>query len=454
MALNRIRALWLDRAERAVWLAFLFALAWQTRVILWQADMAFIEWRAITLHATDILLTMLWAGAVVRAAYGWRPHGRLRAWDTALIILALAATASVSQAVLVPVAWAGVVRLLQGILLYAYVRWYASERFEPDVSVAAFVVGAFAQACLGIGQFVVQHDLGIRLAGETLLNPMMRGVAVFYDLAGEKTLRAYGTLPHPNVLAAMLVTAMFGYVYLYLRHASATVRRSWIPWVIIGAPLVWALAATFSRTVVAATVIAVIVMLAATGSDRVSARWPNISEIRKRIRALVVGAFVAMAVFTGLFWPQVLARAGISSGEEAVVLRVFYNDIALNSGTGLFGVNWKGHGIGQFVSWLREANPHLPAWQYQPAHDLYLLVYTEIGIVGAAALAVFIVLLVRAVVSAKRTEPLVRWGLVTLMCLLVFIALFDHFTWTLQQGRMLWWLVFGAAAAVATRRTS
>jgi hypothetical protein len=442
---------WFDRVERALWWAFLAALGLQTRLILWQADATFVEWRSWTLYASGLLWLALIVFALVRLERGWRLKIRMRSWDWALLVLVGAAAISIAGASNRMVGFIALDRLMFGILTYAYVRWYAIKRFDTELSLAAFVLGALAQAVLGLAQFIAQHDIGLRMLGETLLRPDMRGVAVFYDLAGDKILRAYGTLPHPNVLAILLSCAVAIMGYLYLRHGGATIRRTWLVWAAVGAPILWGLYATFSRTVIAAAAMAIAILFVALGTDKVSGGWANIKDLRKRGRQLFIAAVIVSIIFAVAAWPQVLARAGISAGEEAVKLRAYYNVQALHSGTGFLGVNWFGTGIGNFTSWLMEANPNLPTWQYQPAHNLYLLVYTETGLAGVVALVLFVVLLLRAFARAPGIQPMLRWGLFALAGMFLFVALFDHFFWTLQQGRLLWWVFWGIIAYMATQ---
>jgi O-antigen ligase len=216
--------------------------------------------------------------------------------------------------------------------------------------------------------------------------------------------------------------------------------------------LLWGFLATFSRTVIAAATVALAVPFGALLHEGTSKHWLNAPRLRLRARDLFMAVLAAALLFAGAFWPQVLARAGISSQEEAVQLRTFYNTAALSSGDGLLGVNWAGAGIGNFVTWLMHSNPHLPSWQYQPAHNLYLLVYTETGIFGLLTLGAFILLLVRALVRNRMREPLIRWGLLAAAAIVLFTAFFDHFYWTLQQGRILWWLFWGIVAWHATRK--
>jgi len=440
----------LYRIEHALWLVFLATLAFQSRFILWQADVRFTEWRAGFLYVSDIVLAVLFVVAVFRLVHGWRPHGRPASWEWALGVLAIIAVLSVGQAAEPTVAWFAFARLVQGMLLYAYVRWYVREQFGLDASVVAFTLGIAGQTVLGVAQFLLQHDVGLRTIGETVLDPRMRGVAVFYDLAGDKTLRAYGTLPHPNVLAVLIAFAGAAWAYLALRHSGASHRHAPHLWLGLMVLFTWGLMATFSRTVIAATLIALAVPFVALFSERIAHGWDRIARLRMRARDLFLAIMAAMVTFVLFFWSQVFARLGISMTEEAVVLRTFYNGRALASGEGLWGINWTGAGVGNFVSWLMEANPHLPAWQYQPAHNLYLLVYTELGVLGFAALGAFLVLLCRQLWRRRTQEPLVGIGLLSLVGFVLFIALFDHFFWTLHQGRILWWLFWGVIAAYAT----
>ena len=443
---------WFGRVEQVLWWAFLASLAFQARIIIWKADELFIEWRSASLYATDILFVLLLLFAIVRVIRTRSTFRiRLSTWDYALGALVLAAVVSMFSAEQITVAGYGLIRLVQGVVLYGYVRWYAKEVFDHDASLLAFVLGAVAQAVLGLAQYFLQQHVGLHSIGETILHPAMSGVAVFFNLAGEKTLRAYGTFPHPNVLAMHMVLALTAVAYLYLRHSAATVRReSWL-WLATTGVLLWGFLATFSRTVIAASVGALAIPFVWLMHERRSISWRNAPVLRRRARNLFFFVLAASVLFGALFWSDVLARVGISPHEEAVQLRSYYNAVALSSGDGLFGVNWFGAGIGNFVTWLMQANPHLPGWQYQPAHNMYLLVYTEMGLMGSAALAVFVILLLKGVVRKRTDEPLVRLGLLAVAGMVIFVALFDHYFWTIQQGRLMWWILWGVLAGYTHR---
>ena len=397
-----MRPMTLTRLERWVWYLFLATCAWQTRLILWQADLHFVEWRSIPLYASDVLMFGMFGLAVVQT---WRKKLNLDHLDWTLIgflVVSLISVGISDQRIVSLYAWA---RLLQCALLFWYVR-YRAKTFSFDIGAVAFVLGTLFQGWLGMWQYFLQHDVGLRWLGETLLTTHLPGIAVFYDLAGTKILRAYGTLPHPNVLAVYLVAALWVLGYLYMKH------RHWI-YGVAGTIMLWALYLTFSRTMIAVGLLATAIYA--------------LIVVRQHLKPILIWWVVVTAIFGAVFWRQIAARSMISPQDEAVTLRVYYAKEALR-------VNWTGVGIGNFVTWMKRADPGHPDWFYQPAHNLYLLVYSETGLVG---ILTFVALLVLVIRSAIRTR---RWGWLTVLAAFLIMALFDHFFWTLQQGRIIIWI--------------
>lgn len=88
------------------------------------------------------------------------------------------------------------------------------------------------------------------------------------------------------------------------------------------------------------------------------------------------------------------------------------------------------------------------AWEWEPVHNIYLLIATELGILGLAA---FLTLLLSIIFNfGIRNFPCVALSLgvavAALMSLsLMAFGLVDHFLWTLQPGRLMLWLVVGLA---------
>jgi len=145
-----------------------------------------------------------------------------------------------------------------------------------------------------------------------------------------------------------------------------------------------------------------------------------------------------------ILFPYIKARFfAITMEEQAVDLRFFYNRIALSmiKENPILGV-----GIGNFVNFsqnyqtfLRAAakvageniNGQIPDWIFQPEHNVYLLIASEIGILG---LIMFLVFLVRILWDRIGSR-----FLFLVFCFLA-IALIDHYFWTLQSGGIMFWL--------------
>jgi hypothetical protein len=209
---------------------------------------------------------------------------------------------------------------------------------------------------------------------------------------------------------------------------------------------------TFSRTIIAAWFGATTFVVAALYVRRISGAWRNIIIVRRRVREMLAVVAVVSVSFVALFWPQVEARVLLSTSDESVRLRVQYNNDALSTGAEHLGrVNWFGVGIGNFTTWLGRTNPMMPRALVQPTHNVFLLVYSEIGFMGLLVWFAFLVFVVRSAWHAYVTQPIIRIGVLAMLAALFLVALLDHFFWTLQQGRILWWAMLALAAGPGGR---
>ena len=434
--MNRILA----QLERLLWYALLATLGWQTRLILWQADRVFVEWRSASLWLTDVGVLALIALALAR---GWRP--RIQGRDRWLVVFFALAALSLTQALAPAVGLIALARLAECILLYLCVRQWVVPHHNADHAALAFVAGSVGEAVLAVWQSVIQHDMGLRWLGETLLEPTMRGVAVFIADHGDRILRAYGTLPHPNVLAVQLALALWVLWWLYLRHATRRVHD--FIWAVAGALMLWGLYVTYSRTVIALWLAATVAFAVVLFRHPAVRSWPNVGVVRERTRrALAVIALVTV-VFGVTQWQRVGARAIIHASDEAVQYRLDFARDSLGSGGGRFlHINWLGVGLGNFTTWLAHTQPWLPDYQVQPAHNIFLMAYAETGVLG---LGVWLWWLWSTAVAAwhrHERQPILRLAVAVVIGTLILVGMFDHLFWTLQQGRLLWWISLAVLA--------
>jgi O-antigen ligase len=348
------------------------------------------------------------------------------------------------------VSWYQTIKLLECIILATYCT-SAIRRFGLPWLLTAFVVGGVVQAGIAVGQLIHQADIGLRILGESVLRPSMTGIASFYTFAGEKLIRAYGTTPHPNVLAMYLALSLSAWWGLYIvRIKTMRLFHRWI-FIVAYAVMFWGFFATFSRTVIVLWVCMMMVLVVVSVVSQKIRRHVWTEVMKRWIYGAMLFSVALAALFAWVYWDAVFARMAITGNEEAVTLRLYYNEQALNTGSGM---HWTGIGIGNFASWLMVHAPFAPRYLYQPAHNLYLLVYAEMGILGMGACAGVLGVVFFMLFRQWQKEKMRVWYISAVLGLVLMVALFDHFFWTLQQGRLMLWVVVGVIVGQSTRHDS
>ncbi|OHA54037.1 MAG: hypothetical protein A2991_01175 [Candidatus Terrybacteria bacterium RIFCSPLOWO2_01_FULL_58_14] len=341
-------------------------------------------------------------------------------------------------------------KVIEGIALFAYVHARGPALLTSSVPLVGFLAGLTVQAIAAFVQFARQRDLGFSFLDESPIAGNLPGVAKF-SVHGADVVRAYGFTPHPNILAALLVAGLMAVAFLYLvrgvrlRFGYRIERqREEIVRGLLVFVFATGLVVTFSRSGWAA---------AAAGLFFVLAVVTRHARLREQFgwEALRF-AILLVAILSLLWWifsPFLAARASIFPQEEAIALRSFYNREAVAM---LVRDPFSGVGPGRFVEALAERNPNLPTWSFQPAHNVFLLVGAEYGIAAAAALLLVSIFLAgrvwRRIFSSQDPKTrLANACLFSFLISLAVLALGDHFLWTTQQGRFLFALALGFAAA-------
>lgn len=424
------------KLERFICYGFLFLAPLQVRKILavWNhpGALVFNEWNAAFLYGTDVLLGLLLLGWLMRA------HGRIvfssKQWsatDWALLCFLSTAAASLLVAANLELGLYRLIKLLEFVGLF----YYFSRSIERVVnfSQASVVIMAsgFFQAVWAIGQAIKQSSLGLIGLGESVLRTNFYGVAVVPFESG-RFLRAYGAMPHPNILAAWLLLAMAAFYFWYL---YAKQDRPWWSVLAVYTPLLWGFLFTWSRAIT-------ILWLVGVGGCFLRG-WLNRKRdgfsrvVLKRAVVLATISIVAISIFAIIYWPIVEARWYITGNESAVAERAAYQAIA---GEMTRANPWLGVGLGQFVWQIFESPVLYPPYFYQPVHNIYLLISSEVGLLGLAAFGLFIVYLVRPYLLAVKRPS---WGpplFLMVAVLILAMGLSDHFLWTIQQGQIILWL--------------
>lgn len=430
---------------------FVFLLPWQTRLIWQEAKLneGVWEYGRFSLYGTDILFGIILIMWIIWKVRSMKPEAQseksLIAYRLSLIVLLAIAFFSIFWAQDKGLASYASIKLLEGVLLF----WIVSTiKFSFTKLSIAFVSSAIIQASLGICQFLTQSTFTNKWLGLALQEPGRGGVSVIENISG-RWLRAHGSLPHPNVLAGWLVIGLF--ILLGLAYRFAIQKKSFwkalhpnfwlnifIYWSCV--VMVTGLFFTFSREAWLALILGL-------------AFFWIVVLVRKQsaiFYKLLATGLATIIVLSVIFWPllstRLLAQDRLeikSTQQRTIYLEQSFQLVKKHP---LLGV-----GISNYTLAVRnEIDPDLKSWDYQPVHNIYLLVLTELGIVGFIVFLWLIWIIVKKFIIYNlefRSVPIFNIqysiSIFAVMIAILIIGFFDHYFWTLHFGIMVFWLMLG-----------
>lgn len=405
---------------------FFFLLPFQTRLTLF-APQPFSEWHAGFLYASDIafcgLLLALFLG-MRRMPFTLARFDK-KVVGTLVLFLAWAAASAFVTGFYAYSAY-HLIKLCEGIILFFYFFFRFPRIFSWRLVACTLVLDGFVQSIIASLQFMTQHSLGLWFFRESVLAIGNRNVAQIV-VNGVRMIRAYGTFPSPNVLAAFLAVSLF-FLYALWREKIYARAFAAIQFVILTG-----LFLTFSR--------AILILFFIVSAAAFITQYARTKERYWGILALMW--FAEVVTLGIILFPELTGRfEGVGFAQEAALNeRFLFNVIALQNIQlhPLFGV-----GIGNFVSSFQAMLPGLRESLYQPVHNILLLVAAEMGL---PALLFFVGFLALLVVRAGKkifrgAEPFYFY--ICAAALFAFlVGMEDHLFWTIQQTALLFWVVLG-----------
>lgn len=434
----------LNKIEKPLFYLLLFCIPFQTRKILWYSGWRFNEWQSIGIYATDILLGLLLLFWMFNFFYakrhvaGSKYYGKeksilhtkyytLQSPSFYLFLFLIFSAISIKNSSNFAISWFEWFKLVEFIIFFFYLKNYAINNFGFTRSLFAIFYGGLFQGVIATIQYVKQSSLGLRYLGESILGLDIKGIASFYDVYGDRIIRAYGTTPHPNIVAAYLFLALFAFYFIWFYK-----RANYDKVLLCGHLLsLWGFFLTFSRTAIFILGLNYLIC-----GGLLFFKFKDLKS--KKIWDLVIYTGFIMALFAVLYWPQIISRIQVSGEDDAIKLRNFYNKESVQM------LSLTGTGIGDFVNELTVRSPMLPNYLVQPVHNIYLLVYSETGVFGISAFILFLIFLIKDFLVRTKLERLHHYSLLLLLSSLLFMGFFDHFLWSLQQGRFVLWLVLAS----------
>lgn len=474
----------------------LFVLSWPLdRRHLLFTDYSFItgsytEAGTLSLYASDLAFVVLWVAWLWYATRSTEISLPRRAVWLGFAFVVWAAFRALPLPTLgipefsLPLSWYGAARIAQGFLFAIIIAQAWPSPLLRRVLLGTLVVSGLFQGLLGIGQTLQGRDFGLRFLGEHPLSLETPGVAkvdirtykyqsgyvprgtfledtkneVQNDVPiGTKVLRAYGTFPHPNVLGAFLLSSLFA-AQLLFKNDRGTLGTYWLyP---VSFVLSSGILATFSRSVWISTLLFLGTLAAC-----------SYGNAKDRRRVLLFSLSVAFGLLLPLLFPLVrsatIARFLPGPTDAFIQGRFisFHDTLYILARRLLIGA---GTGNG-FIELVRVAGNfdinnkyvllnHREPWEYQYPHNVFLVLLLELGIVGLLLFLAFLYESMRLLARSARIRaafarvPLT--GVVFAILAIAVLGFTDHYLWTIQQGRLLFWGIIGILLSVASRASA
>lgn len=289
--------------------------------------------------------------------------------------------------------------------------FWVGKKIRPHWVFCFLAIFGTIQSLIGFWQFIAHKSIGWWFFGESTLSPLNRDVARIF-IGGGRLLRAYGTFPHPNILAAFLVLSLLSFCY-FIRRNFHSGRIIYYYFLIPPFFINWlGLLLTFSRAgwLVALTVITFFILL--------NYRDPNLIIV-----VVLIATFLVIS-----FYPLIVERARVNVDNFSIQNRLSDYHYAWQKikEKPLFG-----HGLTLAVG-------------KRPVHNLYLTIWNEMGLIGLLIFLSFALwnLLAGGIRQSAKNSEEIKILKIMLLALLA-LGLFDHFLWTLRPGLAMFWLVAG-----------
>ncbi len=252
------------------------------------------------------------------------------------------------------------------------------------------------QGGIGLYQFLRGTSVGLYLLGESKIVSGMYGSS-YIDIQGEAFLRAYGTFPHPNILAGWFLLLFFICMEVYFR----TKERSYLLMLLL---ILFFSLFTFSRLTILLLFISATIFVVKLLSER------------KYI----------FSVSSLLFY----RFANIFSGDDSSWsdrVKLFKLNIEILKENFFLGT-----GLGRSLLYYEKDIPFTSGGKLliQPVHNIWLLNFIEFGILIGTY---YLFLLYRYFLKGIK----INLYKILILFSLFIIGIFDHYLFTLPQGGIL-----------------
>jgi O-antigen ligase len=306
-------------------------------------------------------------------------------------------------------------KLMEIVIFYYYVR-ARHDIFKSKTLFATLYYSLIFFSVIGISQFILSRTLGgpLYLLGERSFDISTPGIALT-QILGRNFMRSYSTFSHPNSFAGYLGLGLLVLSFTYSKK-DLIKKTSGIMIICVAFLL------TFSLSAAVGTALCGILYLLIRRKI-----FKNGTLVFIPLAFLLISLilpFVSTIVFNNkINLPQNISqRLDLSSIAGSMISQKFL----LGEGLNTFVVN---------EPRIKHMGAYL--WNLQPVHNIFLLIFSETGIIG---LSFVYFLLVKA---NQKALLLNEKALYLVIVFVLTTGLLDHYWFTLQQNMLFLAFVFG-----------
>ncbi|MFH1412643.1 MAG: O-antigen ligase family protein [bacterium] len=410
----------MDRIIRIGIYLLAFTLPIQTRYIFFSGQLNNNAWDfgTISLYGTDILIIILLILTLIK----YPINKSYKTYYYLMLGIFLFSLISITTAFDKGLAAFAMIKLIMGMSIFWIIIHNKFDKLKLWVS---FLLGAMIHAGIGIWQFLTQSAFANKWLGMAWHSAQELGTSVVETIGAdglwERWLRAYGGLDHPNILGGFLAISLLIILTLSIKLKN---KSYIIFFYIITAIITAGLFFSFSRTAWLALIIGIIVI---------------IIQHRKQFKDLIIP--LAIIILTaGVLLSQYHYIATSRFGDQhrlevkSIDERISYikNAKELIKNHPLTGV-----GIGNYgLAVNKEIDDRQVSYWYQPVHNVFLLIWAEVGIISLLFYLVLFIYLITQTIKKHCTSLSF-----SLLSAFFVIMMFDHWLWSLHFGQLLLWII-------------
>ena len=255
-----------------------------------------------------------------------------------------------------------------------------------------------------------------------ILDPSMHGASVVQLQNGFRILRAYGTIPHPNILAGFVLITLLGPAGLFLINKKPNYAA-----LVLFALGVILIGLTFSRSAWLGLISFIFVLM-------LKSKYLELKRLLLLIATAILTIVLTLYPLRDLVFTRV-SNAPVQTEQLSAFGRSWLTEQAVQM---IREHPLTGVGIGSFV--IELSRYAVEGAIIEPVHNIFLLVGAELGIIG---LVITVSLFAAIALKISRVQtPRAILASATIAGLGV-ISLFDHYLWSIAPGRLMLGLALG-----------